>query len=296
MKIQWKRFPWVTVVLGACAILVGVGFNFFLQVCLPSYKSTVVTVSDVPEINQLLYVEDTDELVVYPWDQLALDDGKTVQEFLKALDEYDEHREEYTEQAKWLHSDLDAKMNGLFITSQAGVESWPDFLSQLRWYQDEGEREPLWLAMKGVPVHTSEGYDCQVDAAWSETLESCVYFHVYKKDPDPLLDSTVESANRYLDHIFEKNWTDPFPNGIYNGEFEKELEEQYDPILIWLSYVRDYTPLDAELLALTIRSEKCERIVYRDEILLVFSYDSQHRLVLFYDPFRNRITGFSQNL
>ena len=81
MKIHWKRFPWVTVLLTGCAIVLGVGFNFLLQVFLPSYKNSIVTVSDIPAINQLLYVEDTDELIIFPWDQFDIKSGLTLEEF-----------------------------------------------------------------------------------------------------------------------------------------------------------------------------------------------------------------------
>lgn len=293
MKINWKAFPWVTVLLTLCAVLVGVGFTFLLQLFLPSYKNTVVTVSDVPAINQLLYVEDTEELIIFPWDQFSADEGSTTEEF------FQKHNEGDLKSAEWrkgLSAELGNQISNFLVTSQTNLEMWPDFLSYLRWYESDEPAGPLWVTLKGVPVRTDNGYDCLLDAAWNDMLDRCVFFHVYKKDPDPLLDSTVESANRYLDEIFQSHWTDPFPNGIFSEEFAPELEEKYDPILLWLSYVKDYAPLDADILALTMRSEKCERIAYRDEILLVYSPDSQHRLVLFYDPIRNKITGFSSNL
>lgn len=288
MKIQWKRFPWVTVVLGACAILVGVGFNFFLQVCLPSYKSTVVTVSDVPEINQLLYVEDTEELIIYPWDQFDAGGGQTLKEFV--MEDFEGGQENFPEWEKYMQIELDAQIVALLEVSRTDIGSWPDFLGDLR--SNEDSQGFQFLTLKSIPVRTLNGYDCVLDAAWSQSMGQCNFFHVYKKDPDPLLDSTVKAANEYLDEIFAAHWTDPYPT-VFQGSLPGGIQD--DPLLHWLRGVHTYTTLDADELASVMR-QKCERIVYRDEILLVYSVDNQHRLVLFYDPMRNVVTGFSCNL
>lgn len=307
MKIKWKAFPWVTVLLMLSAILVGVGFTFLLEVFLPSYKNTVVTVSDVPAINQMLYVEDTDELIIYPWDQFSEEDSLTVQEFLTERTEDFPDREEIPRLVKEREATVEEQINQLLLTTQVELERTLDFEPYLRVYWSEEDKRG-WLYLKEVPLRTSNGYDCLLDAAWEGVMGPCVYFHVYKKAPEPLLDSTMDAANRFLDEVMAANWTDPFP--VYPSDWQtvrrpdgeslsalSEGEIDYDPLLGWLQTIHTYTPIDdGDVLMSVMRSAKCERIAYRDEILLVYSLDSQHRLVLFYDPMLNQVTGFSSNI
>ncbi len=299
MKIHWKRFPWVTVLLTGCAIVLGVGFNFLLQVFLPSYKNSIVTVSDIPAINQLLYVEDTDELIIFPWDQFDIKSGLTLEEFYTEY-QMDQLPIDLSMVEKQLGDELEMQLRELMATSQMDFDSsWSDLVKSVRFYGDN--TKDSWAALKNFPIRTTSGYDCLLDAVWSRSIGKYVFFHIYKQEPAPLLDSTVKAANEYLDKILAANWTDPY-RGDYStyyppGQFpEMAGEKDDDPLLHWLSDINRCTNLDANFLASVMRGSKCERIAYRDEILLVYSMDNQNRLVLFYDPIRNVITGFSCNI
>ena len=59
----------------------------------------------------------------------------------------------------------------------------------------------------------------------------------------------------------------------------KYQEGKYSHLLYWLA-----------------DKKNCETIVYRNEILLVYDLDESKRIVLFYDPFFQRMNGYSLNL
>ena len=55
--------PWLMVSLSMLIVGAGIAVAFSIQSLLPSYKNTIITVTDVPEIKQMLYVENTEELI-----------------------------------------------------------------------------------------------------------------------------------------------------------------------------------------------------------------------------------------
>ena len=58
--------PWLMVSLSMLIVGAGIAVGFLIQSLLPSYKNTIITVTDVPEIKQMLYVENTEELIIFP--------------------------------------------------------------------------------------------------------------------------------------------------------------------------------------------------------------------------------------
>lgn len=290
MKRKAANFPWKTVLLTACAIGMGVGFNFLLQTFLPSYKNTVVTVSDVPTINQLLYVEDTDELIIFPWDRFSQEDCLSVSEYLDTQENLPQ--EEYRKYMLQASEEINALMKHLLDAYNRSPSREIDWQKYLLVEPEKGN-----LYIKGVRYPGATGEEYVVDAAWEDGFRYSIFFHVYKAEPDILLDSTIEAANRYLDRIFAFHWQveKDIPQSILPEPIPTP-DPEVDPIWMWLHNIGGHG-LQESLLVELLSGRSCDRIVYRDEILLVYYLDGLGaRVVLFYDPLLYQITGFSLNL
>jgi hypothetical protein len=288
--------PWLMVSLSMLIIGAGIAGGFLIQSLLPSYKNTIITVTDVPEIKQMLYVEDTEELVIFPWDQynpkayLSLEEYFKQVYFLSSKENSSSLSSDssLTEKEKILFEDFKKEINEeIYVRSRIdSLDQELDFSQALKI-----DRNSNRFYLKDFSYVSSTKTPYVLDLVWDRNGKN-VYLHTARQSEELMLPSTLESAYETLDEMFES------ANKFLNyGELD--TSHNSNPLLHWYWEVFDngYWGFWREDLLYWLADKKhCERIVYRDEILLVYDLEGSKRIVLFYDPFLQHMNGYSLNV
>ena len=283
--------PWLMVSLSMLIVGAGIAVGFLIQSLLPSYKNTIITVTDVPEIKQMLYVENTEELIIFPWDQYDPDTCISLEEYFKQASSMDEEKITFESFKEWMNREIYVKSK---IDS---LEKELDFSQALKIDPNSNR-----FFLKDFSYVDSTKTPCTLDLAWDQDGiwsrdGQTVYRHISRQSEELLLPSTLEAAYEHLDNMFAS--ADKILQQMENDVVYYEIYSGSNPLLRWYGEVLGSKYQEGKyshLLYWLADKKNCETIVYRNEILLVYDLDESKRIVLFYDPFFQRMNGYSLNL
>lgn len=309
-----KILPWAAVLL---ILLVGYQSVDLVKHLLPDYRGQIVT-HEKAEENSPLYLQDEDTIAIYPWDEYnesamiavsgIVESGnipEDVQPLWETLLSYDEFMGQNTwftylsnittavvpeyrvELSPEIYQSVVCDSQSIYVKGVSGINEGSVYKMDLSvdftggglfYHYSREEKAELSLTEINAANEKLQAAldDFRVNSDLRYTLRNAASAAEVDKTLDPGGWGGIVENNPILQAIYRLRWKTP--------------EEFGNSKLIW-EYAQSIDNIICSKKAAS--GENCDILVYQGELLAIFTESDGTRLVLYYDPLTEQISGIS---
>lgn len=318
MKLLKRVLP-----LFLTAVIIVGGFLgiYGLEQLIPSYKNDIVR-SDKRAVSQMLYVEEGETLLVYPWDIYM--PGKVVP-LSPYLEEYGYSVEDiayFIDNFVYYQSISGTELEAGFTTTEGAL-----FFEDLTAVTNAAtfSQADNIVFIRDLECKAQDGNSYVLNMAFQNYM--VLYYHLVLAEREPVSKEDMDRAGMELERLYfdalalyqeyQSNFYEYEGHFAGDATVDGEADDYYDGLLnswnIFFSKFADQNLLlqfllelcnasnvDASVFGEKVLLSTYYSFSYEDEILLVFTNDGSGNvtttdttIILYYDPVRERFSGFS---